>query len=213
MRLPAFVGFAGIDENTNLGKAIELAEKFPVAWGILISETNNTSRYPSMEFCEEVIKNLPYTMVHFCGSISREINKTGIVPEKLIPKSGAIQLNLRDEEYALKNLEDVCEYTGLPVIRQSRDTDRFPELPESIHALFDPSGGRGISIDNYPISTKYHAVGYAGGFKPGNCHDFVQKCASVYYWIDMESGVRTNDWLDLDKCQAVCDEIYPTHKK
>jgi hypothetical protein len=28
------------------------------------------------------------------------------------------------------------------------------------------------------------------------------------YWIDMESGVRTDDRFDLGKCRAVCDAVY-----
>jgi hypothetical protein len=28
------------------------------------------------------------------------------------------------------------------------------------------------------------------------------------YWLDMESGVRTDDWLDLDKCESVCRSLF-----
>ncbi|GAA4256618.1 hypothetical protein HLK65_28415 [Azospirillum formosense] len=35
-----------------------------------------------------------------------------------------------------------------------------------------------------------------------------QIAATEPYWIDMESGVRTDDWLDLDKVEAVCRAVY-----
>lgn len=36
------------------------------------------------------------------------------------------------------------------------------------------------------------------------------------FWIDMETGVRTDDWLDLDKVEKVlkiCDPIIKEHEK
>ena len=28
------------------------------------------------------------------------------------------------------------------------------------------------------------------------------------YWLDMESGVRTDDWFDLDKVEAICKLLF-----
>jgi hypothetical protein len=28
------------------------------------------------------------------------------------------------------------------------------------------------------------------------------------YWIDMESGVRTDDRFDIEKCRAVCEAVF-----
>jgi phosphoribosylanthranilate isomerase len=51
-------------------------------------------------------------------------------------------------------------------------------------------------------------VGYAGGINPDNAAEVVSRIQADRYWIDMETGVRTGDWLDLDKCEAVCRAVY-----
>lgn len=57
-------------------------------------------------------------------------------------------------------------------------------------------------------------VGYAGGFNPDNVAEklsFLMENSQVGdFWIDMESGVRTDDWFDTDKVRRVlriCKEV------
>ena len=38
----------------------------------------------------------------------------------------------------------------------------------------------------------------------------MEKVRQGEFWIDMESGVRTDDWFDLDKVRrvlAICNEV------
>ena len=78
--------------------------------------------------------------------------------------------------------------------------------------LLDASGGRGIDtpIDVFPTSRK---IGYAGGLNPENIADklsFLMENVKIgRFWIDMESGVRTNDWFDLDKVVRVLEICQP----
>lgn len=88
--------------------------------------------------------------------------------------------------------------------------------------LADASGGRGIETDFIPFQWSAR-TGYAGGLRPDNVLEKIQPLLSVRdsvdyrndYWIDMESGVRTDDWFDLDKVEAVLktlmeDETFST---
>ena len=54
----------------------------------------------------------------------------------------------------------------------------------------------------------------AGGFNPENVADKLRYLLTNDevgdFWIDMESGVRTDDWFDLDKVRrvlAICNEV------
>jgi phosphoribosylanthranilate isomerase len=82
--------------------------------------------------------------------------------------------------------------------------------------LLDASGGRGIDTPIEILKTNIK-VGYAGGINPDNVADklsfLLEHVNTGEFWIDMESGVRTDDWFDLDKvvkvlgiCQQVIDE-------
>ena len=79
--------------------------------------------------------------------------------------------------------------------------------------LIDGSGGRGIDkpieiYDNPDIH-----VGYAGGINPENVgaklSQLLEHRSYGSFWIDMESGVRTDDWLDLDKVERVLEICEP----
>lgn len=86
------------------------------------------------------------------------------------------------------------------------------EKEPAIEFLFDESRGNGKTIAGYPapIPRKYN--GYAGGITPDNVlavlHD-LQKVVpeSEEIWIDMESGVRTNNDFDLKKVKSVLTDV------
>lgn len=90
-------------------------------------------------------------------------------------------------------------------------TGTFPEKSTDSFMLFDTSGGRGKLPDSIPSHPGY-TVGYSGGINPENVVEYIQRIPGLEedskYWIDMESGVRTNNWLDLNKCEEVCKKIW-----
>ena len=87
-----------------------------------------------------------------------------------------------------------------------------------LHVLKDASGGKGVVIDDFsiPKAATRCGIGFAGGLNVCNVpralmksHDSVM-AANVeghnnnpVYWIDMESGVRTDDKFDLQKVREV----------
>ena len=46
---PSFITFSGIDDRTDLVRAKELSSRFPIEFGLLFSESNKDSRYPSKQ--------------------------------------------------------------------------------------------------------------------------------------------------------------------
>ena len=77
--------------------------------------------------------------------------------------------------------------------------------------MFDTSCGRGLEISN--IETPYENVytGYAGGISVDNienvCENITSHKDNSFVWIDMESGVRTNDEFDIDKVNKVIEKV------
>ena len=91
------------------------------------------------------------------------------------------------------------------------------KIDKHITALLDASGGEGINTPLEPLNLP-HKIGYAGGFNADNVADkltFLLTSERVGdFWIDMESGVRTDDWFDLNKVVKVleiCDDVIKSY--
>jgi hypothetical protein len=89
----------------------------------------------------------------------------------------------------------------------------------AVEILYDESGGKGEWIMNsaYDLSTKppYEGklTGYAGGINPINVHStltFLSRhyCEDSQIWIDMETGVRTDNEFDLHKVKSVLKQVW-----
>jgi hypothetical protein len=94
-------------------------------------------------------------------------------------------------------------------------------LPQRVSVLFDASCGKGKSPHAWekPYSVGDIAIdtGYAGGISPENIWsvlDAVEQAVSGggtaphRYWIDMQSGVRTQGQFDIDKVERVLSVIF-----
>ena len=82
--------------------------------------------------------------------------------------------------------------------------------------LFDASAGRGVAPEGWPAPLPGHFCGYAGGINPDNVAGHIDKIAAAGAqdtWIDMESGVRTDDRFDLDKVRRVLKIAEPFVEK
>lgn len=86
------------------------------------------------------------------------------------------------------------------------------EARQLFDILYDGSGGFGRVLSNPSPPIPYHFTGYAGGISPDTVTGIVEAIEKVNpglapYYIDMESGVRTNDLFDIDKCLEVANIV------
>lgn len=229
------ITFTGIDAKTDLRELQDIQREFPIAeFGVLTSYhwDENGNRYLNPAFLSNLYAgngNLNLAL-HVCGSAAHDVSngEWHKIDSHLFGSLGLfkrIQLNVA-------NRKDNPEYLWIPpckgqeLIVQQRDADNTElfnttldiwfgdDSPVSV--LLDASGGQGIDtpIKVLPNAGKQFKVGYAGGINPDNVADklayLLQHDEVGEFWIDMESGVRTDDWFDTDKVRRVlriCKEV------
>ena len=84
----------------------------------------------------------------------------------------------------------------------------YKHLPNVV-GFQDASGGHGIATEEWmlPETTPF---GYAGGINPENVIDVVEDLNIICeedFWIDMETGIRTDDRFDITKCEEICRKL------
>jgi hypothetical protein len=211
MRLPEFITFTGADDETAVGTMRALSERFPVEWGVLFSPSRQGGepRYPNHP--ERFLGCRLRLAAHLCGGYSRAVMERDVASLPYFLRSfGRVQVNhaspLLGAVMALRSA-----LGGRPCIVQMREATQatFPDL-DTVAWLFDQSGGRGVVPAAWPAHPgEERLVGYAGGIGPENVLDVLAAIdADGPYWIDMESGVRTDDRFDLEKCRRVCEFVY-----
>lgn len=224
------VSFAGVDCRTNIDRLVKIHENAPskdfVEYGLLLSKHwyENGNRYfdpEKLDVFEDAGLNL---CGHLCGGIAREAVVGNWEPFKELVGEHIylfkrLQLNISEYKNNPGQLEIVPPDPVKEVIIQQKaayDCKLFYEWHlrhpgnTSLSVLMDGSGGMGIDKDIIPLYG-VRKVGYAGGINPGN----VASKTSILlwddrvldFWIDMESGVRTDDWFDLGKVEAVIEAL------
>ena len=81
-------------------------------------------------------------------------------------------------------------------------------------SFLDGSGGQGKLPENWNTSTGY--CGYAGGLSPENLHEQISLIFAASngnpFWIDVETGVRTNNLLNMTRVRKFL-EICANHNE
>ena len=191
--------------------------EFAVLVGTHTEEKNSKrSRFPRIRIVD-AFASLESCAIHLCGKYSRAVNKGDfdeVLP--LVDGFGRVQVNARTKDYDPPNVALFAEKFGNQVVVQVRSKDQAEEWTKfkNIQCLFDTSGGRGkVSINEWPEPYFKHVLcGYAGGLGPLNINqapEFVERYPDHRIWLDMETGVRTNDWFDLRKVYKVCEAAWP----
>lgn len=224
------VSFVGVDTNTDLNDIDNFNSSIPCEWSVLFSDSKsvgNYTRYPSYDFCKQF---LTWTQsrgwlgsLHLCGDvIQRYLNQEQDVMD-LCKLAYRIQLNLNIAKYPDYNkltndLNNVVSAHGHDIILQQNKTKaKFMEifLPKAavpVNLLHDGSGGFGKEITEVKPPDGRHFTGYAGGIKPENVRKIVDLIEQnnpngLKYYIDMESGVRTDNVFSVEKCRQVIDNL------
>lgn len=215
------ITITGADDNVSPYSLKQLSEKYPfVEWGILFTRTQRgNSRYPTGDKISQFCSMGMNLSAHFCGWYSKEVleNHNYYLLE-MFGLFNRVQLNYNftnSTEWDLPPLiQWISDNPKLSIIFQVNNVnkaaidwiDNIIDIPKNIHFLYDSSGGRGMPIDSMKPPFRTY-TGYSGGINPNNVGEIIQRIAdyadSDKVWIDMESGVRTDDFFDLKKVESV----------
>ena len=226
------ITFTGIDWKTDISELYEIQKQYPyVEWGVLVSKNwkTNGNRYFNPNFLDSLDETLNLS-AHLCGSVASEAVNGNLKPFiDWADGYGYIfrrcQLNVSTNKNNPEKFEykgDIADYFEEVILQQkgANGCELFmnSDMSKYVSVLLDASGGNGIDTDiellNVPAK-----IGYAGGINPDNVADklsYIVKNCKTPYWIDMESGVRTNDWFDLDKVKKIleiCDGIIKAYEQ
>lgn len=225
-----FVTLTGVDEKTDLRELAELSKIFPIEVGILLGNPDNGNRYMHPSYLPRVLHDIGYTYtisrslrvsLHLCGSYVRMFEEKGMLPilgnERLV---GRVQLNGFNPD-RLHEFSWIYLRYGVMPIYQYRGAEPTIPLVHMFDVLQDGSGGKGIPAQSWFSPVEHNTsrmVGYAGGLTPDNITAELPKIIAASnghnFWIDAETGLRSNDWFDLDKCYrflTAVDTVYENH--
>jgi phosphoribosylanthranilate isomerase len=219
----SLVTFTGVDNRTNFTTVRSLSEKYPfIEFGVLLSLTpeDKDERYMTIPEINEAIgylKNEVPLALHICGSaVKHFVLGTNDTVVDLARQFGRVQLNFNASkgDFTTDQLSDAMATVPGKVI-----TQHFPSNASLVdlvtaanhQVLYDTSGGRGLETAEWlaPFSNKQ--TGYAGGLGPDGIEGSIDAIQAVTgntpVWIDMESRVRTEGFLDLKKCLTVANAV------
>lgn len=228
------ITFTGIDANTDINALREIQREFPLAeFGVLTSYHwhENGNRYLHPVFMSRLygsgLKGDLNLALHICGSAAHDAatgywEKIDMFTHRCLCIFKRIQLNIA-------NRKDNPEHCWMPSVigqeiiiqqRNIHELELFNNTTDehkhrlclgSFSVLLDGSGGRGIDTPIEILKGNYK-VGYAGGMNPDNVGEklsYLMENVDGDFWIDMESGVRTDDWFDLNKVRKVLEICMP----
>lgn len=230
------VTITGIDTYSNRQHLLSLQREFPfVEWGILLSNSKagKENRYPPLEWVNDTVLCGLNLSGHLCGLWARDVAFGGdmFVSEHAdwLPKFQRVQLNIsgllgdidRDQIARGSFYKGITSIKGPRPIIQTRQLYRsLLPLIANADFLFDCSGGKGILPGSWPDSVSYfddplklYNCGYAGGLNHENLASQIEPMAKAAsgmpVWIDVESGVRTDEVLDFDKVRLFLEAAQP----
>lgn len=214
-----YVSITGADDGVAVGDLNALAEEYSfVEWAILLlPEEAGAPRAPTFEWIRGFKAGYrgKHKAMHLCGGALRGFVEGRADILDLMTGFHRIQLNL--EFGAVEGTYDPARLLARIQAHQEFDfiiqyTDKRADMLPALAALpnhailFDASAGRGVAPEGWPAPIPGHFCGYAGGINPGNVAGHIEKiraAGAVDTWIDMESGVRTDNRFDLDKVREV----------
>lgn len=208
--IPAFLTFTGADDRTDVDGMKALSAQYPIEWGILFSPSRQgvDPRYPGGEAQSRLLWSGLRLAAHLCGDHSRAIMEGRSLADQIPVDLGIFdRIQVNHGAPQPDRINAFRRGWGPRCIAQCR-SEAFPR-DTSIDWLFDASGGRGLRPSAWPPHPPGRLVGYAGGIDPDNVQSVIAQIgAAGRYWLDMESGVRTDNRLDLNLCRRVCEAVY-----
>lgn len=215
MQPPCFIAFTGVDRPELLPGLKRLSARYPIEWGLLVDPAQEDKPLFPVRTVREALlaeRDLRWA-AHVCGDAARAIAAT---PDTAPPPPAGVQRVQVNHSFQgstsaqVAAARDYGRRLGVRTVLQCQG--EFP-AEAGVDWLFDVSFGTGVRPERWPSPPTAGGAfgGYSGGLSPDTVVEILARIAApegALYWIDMESGVRTDGAFDLAKCEAVCRAVY-----
>lgn len=225
MRL-RYCSVTGADDAVDVEDLSALAVEYPFLECaiLLLPARAGHPRFPSHGWIRDFSRRYrgANTAMHLCGEAFLGFVAGENEVLDLMEGFRRIQLNLKfgDVEGKYDPAALAARVQSFPnwqfIIQYAPDKQGILPLLRGVpnHAvLFDASAGRGLLPEAWDVPLQGHFCGYAGGLNPGNIGENLRRIAAaagdVETWVDMETGVRTDDRFDLAKVRQVLETAAP----
>lgn len=211
---PAFIAFTGVDHPDLLRGMELLSSRYPIEWGVLVDDAQaHLPLFPDARdrACLLGKRGLRWA-AHVCGEQAKLIANHPSVATVDVTGFSRVQINHSTTGSTLEQIDNAAWFGRRHGIRTMLQcSGHFPDECR-VDWLFDVSFGTGITPAGWPrIPDRGPFCGYSGGIRPDNVIEVLERIAAPkgsLYWIDMESGVRSDGRFDLEKCEAICRAVY-----
>ena len=212
MTPPAFIAFTGVDRLDLVDGLQALSRRYPIEWGLLIDDAQaHKSLFPDAECRAALLRSGGLRWAaHVCGAAARAVVEEGDADIDLAGFQ-RVQINHGFSGSTPAQVENAWRFGRRRALRPVLQcADPFPADPR-VDWLYDVSFGKGLKPRTWPTLDDAIFCGYSGGIGPETVAEVLAVISAppgAVYWIDMESAVRSDDRLDLAKCEAVCRAVY-----
>jgi hypothetical protein len=211
---PAFIAFTGIDRAALLPGIRALSRRYPIEWGILLDpDQEDKPLFPDAATRAALMADRALRFAaHVCGEAARTIANDPLAATIDLAGFSRVQVNHGFHGSSATQADNVARFGRLHGVRTMLQClDEFPD-DARLDWLYDVSFGTGVRPSRWPVlPSDGPFCGYSGGIGPDTVAGIVAAIAApegVLYWIDMESGVRSDGLFDLVKCEAVCRAVF-----
>jgi phosphoribosylanthranilate isomerase len=225
------VTITGIDDEVPLQWVEDFSVQYrdKIEFGVLFSRKRKGSpRYPSPNWLCEFLERFADSdapgmfSAHMCGEMSDKMTATWVNPFSARDAFGTpafdvvfdrVQLNGfsdgSQDTSQINTIASIFKNTGiiLPIPSEKTLERCRTNFLENVYFMHDRSRGRGIKQDTWPEAGLPGFVGYAGGIDHTNIKSVAGTLSARPedrdYWLDLETGVRTDDRFDRKKAEKI----------
>lgn len=214
LQRPAFIAFTGVDRADLKNGLVALSQRYPIEWGLLVDDARaGNPLFPDATTRAQLLAGAPLRWAaHICGAQAQAIVRDPLQVSMQLAGFQRAQINHSfsgSDAEQTANAALFARRHGVRAVLQCGQA--FPD-DSRVDWLFDTSFGTGAAPTRWPMLPRQGAFyGLSGGLNSTNVRQVLENvapAAGAVYWIDMESGVRTDGWFDLAKCEAVCRAVF-----
>jgi hypothetical protein len=211
---PAFIAFTGADDPALIPGMKRLSARYPIEWGMLLDDAQaGRPLFPDEEARRTMLAapGLRWA-AHVCGEQAQRIANAPDTATIDLHGFTRVQVNHGFSGSSPEQAENVIAFGRKRGVRTMLQClSDFP-VEARLDWLFDISFGRGNRPTAWPaLPASGPFCGYSGGIGPATVVETlaaISPATGCTYWIDMESGVRTEGRFDIEKCAQVCRAVY-----